>query len=103
MRPNTFNGQFKIKYKIISIILILIFLFIILFLAKIMFLDKKYYDSKLLSKTEKIYYGETPPRGNIYDRNGKMLVGNVLIKSIVFQNDELNELEKIRLIKKNKR
>ena len=102
MRPNTFNGQFKIKYKIISIILILIFLFIILFLAKIMFLDKKYYDSKLLSKTEKIYYGETPPRGNIYDRNGKMLVGNVLIKSIVFQNDELNELEKIKLIKKIK-
>ena len=102
MRANTFNGQFKIKYKIISIILILIFLFIILFLAKIMFLDKKYYDSKLLSKTEKIYYGETPPRGNIYDRNGKMLVGNVLIKSIVFQNDELNELEKIRLIKKIK-
>lgn len=102
MSTNIFNRQFKRKYKIISIFLIIVFLFIIFFLAKIMFLDKEEYQNKLALKTEKVYYGPNPPRGNIYDRNGKMLVGNVLIKSIVFDNDEVSEEEKLSLADKIK-
>lgn len=102
MSINVFNRQFKRKYKIVSIFLIIVFLIIICFLAKLMFLDKEEYNNKLLAKTEKIYYGDSPPRGNIYDRNGKMLVGNVLIKSIVFENEDISEEEKINLANKIK-
>lgn len=43
-----------------------------------------FYYEKYLSSTNKIVYGLNAPRGRIFDRNGKVLVDNIGINTIVF-------------------
>ncbi len=43
-----------------------------------------FYYEKYLSSTNKIVYGLNAPRGRIFDRNGKILVDNIGINTIVF-------------------
>lgn len=43
-----------------------------------------YYYEKYLTATNKIVYGLNAPRGRIYDRNGKLLVDNIGVNTIVF-------------------
>ena len=45
-----------------------------------------YYLNIYKSKTEKIVYGINAPRGRILDRNGKVLVDNIGINTIVFRH-----------------
>ena len=45
----------------------------------------QYYNKQYLSITNKIVYGINAPRGRILDRNGKVLVDNIGINTIVFR------------------
>lgn len=101
-KRRTINNVIKLRFKIIGLIILIVFALIIFWLSKLIFFDNEKYDLKLKAKTEKIYYGVEPPRGNIYDRNGKMLVGNVLIKSIVYKNEDLTDEEEVKLANKIK-
>lgn len=65
-----------------------------------------YYYEKYLNKTNKIVYGTTAPRGRILDRNGKILVDNIGINTIVYHKldsiDELKLAKQISLILEDK-
>ncbi len=57
----------------------------------------EYYYEKYLLATENIVYGLNAPRGRILDRNGKVLVDNVGINTIVFH--DLNHSDTLEMAK----
>ncbi len=54
-----------------------------------------YYYNEYLSIKNKIVYGLNAPRGRIYDRNGKLLVDNIGINTIVFRNLDNQNIQEI--------
>lgn len=55
-----------------------------------MFYQDEYYKSILNNKNNKIIYGTSAPRGRILDRNGKIIVDNVGVKTIIY--NKLNNI-----------
>ena len=45
------------------------------------------YQEKLVAATEKIVLGDSTPRGRIYDRNHKLLVDNMAVKTIYYKKE----------------
>ena len=74
-----------------------IFILILIYTFKIMIIDKETYEELLHIKTSKIYKGSEAPRGNIYDRNGILLVGNESIPIIKYTKTNLTNKEEIEL------
>lgn len=66
------------------LLLISIFLVILLRIFYININDNDKYQKLLINKTEKYVYGTSAPRGRILDRNGKVLVDNIGIKSLYY-------------------
>lgn len=48
------------------------------------FFDGNYYAMLLDKKTDMTVYGDSTPRGRIYDRNYKVIVDNVVVKEITY-------------------
>ena len=46
---------------------------------------KEFYQTKLIELTDVIVYGDSAPRGRIYDRNGLLLVDNEPTKIIYYK------------------
>ena len=71
------------------------------------FFNHEYYYEKYLQKTEKIVYGLNAPRGRILDRNGKVLVDNIGINTIIYYdfngNNKLEIAKTIHKIFENKK
>ena len=64
---------------------------------KLRFIDYDKYYEKYLNMSNKIVYGTSAPRGRILDRNGKILVDNVGINTIVYH--KIADLDEIALAK----
>lgn len=80
-------------YKIIALFL---FLISIVTLYKYMFIDTSYYQEQYKNKTNTYVKSLSTPRGRILDVNGKVLVDNIGVKTIVYRkvngiktNDEI--------------
>lgn len=69
---------------IIKFIYIFISFFIISYLLIISYLKRPFYYAKLLEKSNMFTYSISAPRGNIYDKNGVLLVGNKITNNIVY-------------------
>lgn len=77
-----------------------IFAFIVLSISlfKVMIIDNDYYKKSLEKLTEVIVYGESSPRGRIYDRNYNILVDNKAVPVIYYKKkDEITAREEIDL------
>ena len=66
-------------------------------LFNVQIIKNKYYKKQLVNLTSNIVYGSSSPRGRIYDRNGKLLVDNKIVKVIYYKKksgitlkDEIN-------------
>ncbi len=70
--------------KVIYIFLILLFLIIISRLIYINIFKYDFYYNELLEKTNLYVYSSSAKRGNIYDVNGKLLVGNKENNSVFY-------------------
>lgn len=73
-----------VNYMKKILILLSVFLIIIMRIFYINIYESDKYESLLIEKTEKYVYGSSAPRGRILDRNGKVLVDNVGIKSLYY-------------------
>ena len=98
----TINGDYmikKINKRIIAFEFIMIFIFIILiyFLIDTMYFKRTYYIEKLNTLTNILVYGDSAPRGRIYDRNHNLLVDNEEVLVITYKNE--NEISPINQIK----
>ena len=86
--------------KIYYFIIIILIITILGRYSYIYFYKHDYYYEKYLNVSNKIVYGLNAPRGRILDRNGKVLVDNIGINSIVFykfENQGVEEIAKILL------
>lgn len=75
---------------LISLLFIITYRFI-----SLRYINHDYYIEEYLKLTNKLVYGTTTPRGKILDRNGKILVDNIGIPSIIYRNinnDNIDEL-----------
>ena len=72
------------RFYIIYMFIIISFLIILINLYKMIIYDNEKYSKALEEKTSVTYIGENGLRGNIYDRNGKLLVGNQEVNIITY-------------------
>lgn len=73
------------RYNILTVFVIL---FLVILLGSLFFLQvihRDKYKKELKMLTKKIVYGESAPRGRIYDRNGKVIVDNTPLKVISYK------------------
>lgn len=79
-------------------ILFLVFIILIYSLIHTIYLKKDFYNQKLTELTEIIVYGESAPRGRIYDRNYNLLVDNIAVSTIFYKkSDDITKEEEINL------
>lgn len=73
----------------IALMYIVTILFGILFVRtfQVMILDQKKYSELLSSLNYSTVYGDSTPRGRIIDRNGKVIVDNKAVNTIVFKKE----------------
>ena len=76
----------KSKKESYILLIIVVGLFAIAFIRLyfLMVVKQEYYNDRLLDKTKRSLLGSSAPRGRILDRNGKVLVDNIGIKTIVY-------------------
>lgn len=87
------------KLDILEIVTIFLFLLLAYFLFKTIYLKEDFYKEKLNSLTNVIVYGESAPRGRIYDRNYNLLVDNIAVPIIYYKKvDKITKQEEIELI-----
>lgn len=73
------------RYNILTFIIILVLLILVISLFVVQVVNKEKYASELEDLTKTIVYGDSAPRGRIYDRNGNLLVDNTPLKVIYYQ------------------
>ena len=91
------NKKVKIKKKFnakdntllrVKIIKLLLFIFFAVIIIRIIYLNiylGSYYKMRINNEKDTVFYGESVPRGRILDRNGKILVDNKAVKSIIYR------------------
>ena len=95
MQINTINKRLNILKYIIYIV----FIILLIQTFNIIILKKDTFSNKLHELTNIYVYGESSPRGRIYDRNYNILVDNEAIYEIVYKsNNKINKQEQIELI-----
>ena len=86
------------RIKIIEIVLMLSFSIILFRILYLNIYMGSYYKMLLKQETSNIVYGSSAPRGRIYDRNMKLLVDNVAVKSIYYKKEKnITKKEEIAL------
>lgn len=96
MNIKTFNINKRIN--VLSIIIIIIFLILIINLIYIICFKSNFYQKKLLELTDVTIYGESAPRGRIYDRNYNLLVDNDKVPVIYYKKQaNITSKEEIEL------
>lgn len=73
------------RYNILNFIIILALLILVVSLFVVQVVGKEKYSTELENLTKTITYGESAPRGRIYDRNGKLIVDNKPSKVIYYK------------------
>ncbi len=73
------------RYVVIIVLIILLLFFMASYLFVIQVLRQDFYKEKVDRLNLTYVYGESAPRGRIYDRNGKLIVDNTPIKVIYYK------------------
>ena len=82
---NLILGKSDKRIKILFIFMMICFLVIVIRLGYLIIFKGNYYRNELKEMTANIVYGDSAPRGKIYDCNMKLLVDNVPVKSIYYK------------------
>lgn len=86
------------RIKVFEVILFGIFLILTVFLVKTLIIKNNFYQEKLKELTDVIVYGDSAPRGRIYDRNYNLLVDNIAVPVIYYKkSDNITIKEEIEL------
>ena len=79
------ESKIERRYKILIVIIILLMIGLISRLAYIQLIDHDKYVMELDELTHTVFYGNSTPRGRMYDRNGNVLVDNIALKTIYYK------------------
>ena len=78
-------NKYQERFKILIILNLIIFMILFICLFQIQIVKNKYYKENYYSLSENIVEGNTPPRGRIYDRFGRLIVDNMPIRIIYYK------------------
>lgn len=76
------------RIQILETLLFFIFLLLTLILIHTIYFQANFYHQKLNDLTDIIVYGNSAPRGRIYDRNYNLLVDNKAVPIIYYQKED---------------
>ena len=76
------------RIKVLEIITFLVFILLSISLVHTIYFKKEFYQDKLKELTNVIIYGDSAPRGRIYDRNYNLLVDNIAVETIYYKKSE---------------
>ena len=77
--------QYQRRFKILIYLNIFLFMIIFISLFSLQIVRNKDYKEKYLDLSENITEGSTSPRGYIYDRFGRLIVGNKPVRLIYYK------------------
>ena len=98
MKNKTINKDNNIRFKILIYIIVVVFIIITIKLYSLTIIESSIYKENLKHLTSSIVYGDTAPRGRIYDRNHKLLVDNKSIPVILYKKQKkITKNEEIEL------
>ena len=94
------NNIIRERFYMIGIVILLLFIIIFVKLSNVMTIKNNKYKELLYEKTSRVYVSKEGERGKIYDRNGKLLVGNTKIDTIVYsKNKETTQADELKIAK----
>ena len=86
------------RITVFEVIIVFIFIVLTYFLVNTIYFKRSYYVERLNTLTNVLVYGESAPRGRIYDRNHNLLVDNEEILTITYKKeDKISPIDEIKL------
>jgi len=91
------QNQIEKRYKILIGLVVILLSVLLGYLFYVQIIRNVYFKEKVNLATVKVVLGDSAPRGRIYDRNGKLVVDNIAIRTITYKKSGLSSLEEIEL------
>ena len=91
------QNQIEKRYKILIGLIFILLSVLIGYLFYVQVIRNIYFKEKVELATIKVIDGDSAPRGRIYDRNGKLIVDNVAVRTITYKKSGLSTSEEIEL------
>ena len=85
------------RFKFLIGLIFILLSILIGYLFYIQVIRNSYFVDRVLDSTIKVVYGDSAPRGRIYDRNGRLIVDNIAVKTITYKKCGLSTSEEINL------
>lgn len=89
--------QIEKRYKVLIVLIFIVLSILVGYLFYIQVIRCDFFKEKVKKATVKVVLGDSAPRGRIYDRNGKLIVDNIAVKSIVYKKNGLSTSEEVDL------
>lgn len=91
------QNQIEKRYKVLIVLIFILLSVLIGYLFYVQIIKNEFFKEKVELATIKVVEGDSAPRGRIYDRNGKLIVDNIAVKTITYKKDGLSTSEEISL------
>ena len=91
------QNQIEKRYKVLIVLIFILLSVLIGYLFYVQIIKNEFFKEKVELATIKVVEGDSAPRGRIYDRNGKLIVDNIAVKTIIYKKDGLSTSEEISL------
>ena len=91
------KNKIEKRYKFLIGLILILLSIIVGYLYYVQIVMRDYFKEKVDAATIKVVLGDSAPRGRIYDRNGKLVVDNVAVRSIVYKKSGFGSKDEITL------
>ena len=91
------KNQIEKRYKVLIVLILILLSILIGYLFYVQIMRRSYFKEKVEVATIKVVEGDSAPRGRIYDRNGKLVVDNIAVRTIVYKKNGLSTKDEINL------
>lgn len=91
------DKQIEKRYKVLIVLIFIVLSILIGYLFYVQVIRCDFFKEKVKKATVKVVLGDSAPRGRIYDRNGKLIVDNIAVKTIVYKKNGLSTKEEVAL------
>lgn len=89
--------QIEKRYKVLIVLIFIVLSILVGYLFYVQVIRCDFFKEKVKKATVKVVLGDSAPRGRIYDRNCKLIVDNIAVKSIVYKKNGLSTSEEVDL------
>lgn len=91
------RNQIEKRYKFLIVLILILMSVLIGYLYYVQIMRKAFFKEKVEAATIKVVEGDSAPRGRIYDRNGKLIVDNIAVRTIVYKKNGISTKDEIEL------